>query len=109
VDPQLQILDLYVDPRSITYLVLRMTVQKRIEESLSAQVFWHSVTEDYAEERSIFFSIIPDGKEHVYLICLASFPSWMWSDLITGLRLDPGTQPGIDITIESIQLFNIKE
>lgn len=108
-DAQLQNLDLAVDPRSVTYLVLRMTVQKRDEKSLNAQVFWLSSTEDYTEDRSMVFSLIPDGREHAYLVRLASFPSWMWSDTITGIRLDPGALPGIDITIDSIQLLNVRE
>jgi hypothetical protein len=61
------------------------------------------------EERSVIFSLVPDGKEHVYLVRLASFPSWMWSDTITGIRLDPGNLAGIDLTIKSIQMMNVKE
>jgi hypothetical protein len=109
LDAQLQNLDLVVDPRSVTYLVVRMTVQKRFEKSLSAQVFWRSGMESFTEERSMVFSFIPDGREHAYLVRLASFPGWMWSDTITGIRLDPGTLPGIDMTIDSIQLLNVRE
>lgn len=108
-DAQLQNLDLTLDPRSVTYLALRMSVQKRVEKDLSAQVFWRTGVESFAEEQSMVFSLVPDGKEHLYLVRLASFPNWMWSDTITGIRFDPGNIPGIDLTINSIQLLSVRE
>lgn len=108
-DAQLQNLGLALDPRSVTYLVLRVSVKQRLEKDPSAQVFWQTRGEGFMEERSVIFSLVPDGKEHVYLVRLASFPSWMWSDTITGIRLDPGNLAGIDLTIKSIQMMNVKE
>lgn len=108
-DPHLQNLDLTIDPRSVTYLVLRLTVQENHEETLTGQIFWRSSTASFTEEQSVTFSLIPDGKERVYLIRLASIPGWMWSDTITGIRLDPGAMSEIDMTIGAIDLISVIE
>jgi hypothetical protein len=109
-DPQLQNLALVLDPRSVTYLVLRMRAEgeAEIREGINAQVFWRSGDEGFAEERSVLFGVVPDGQDHTYLLRLASFPGWAWSGSITGLRLDPADASGVRVTIRSIEFIRVE-
>jgi hypothetical protein len=108
-DPQVQNLDLVLDPRSVTYLVLRMCVEGETEESLNAQLFWRSDDREFVQERSVLFNVVPDGQDHVYLLRLASFPGWAWSGPITGLRLDPVDTSGVKVTISSMEFIRVDE
>jgi hypothetical protein len=71
---------------------------------LKAQVFWRSDNEEFSEERSVLFNVISDAQEHIYLIPLASFPNWAWSEAVTGLRFDPVDGPA-EVIVTSIELL----
>jgi len=108
-DPSLSNLTVNLDPRSVTYLVLQMRVDNSLQRNLTAQLFWRSNHQPFVEERSVLFGVLADGEEHTYLLRLASFPSWTWSDQITGLRLDPADKAGSTINIQAIKLIQVDE
>ena len=108
-DAQVVNLDMEVDPRAVTYVALRMSVTTENDTEITGQLFWRSGSDGFSEEKSVRFAVIPDGQEHLYLLRLASFPSWIWSDLITGLRLDPVTLEGAEVVIRSIELTQVDE
>ena len=102
-DVQLQNLALDINPRSISCLRVRMLVKGALND-LKAQVFWRSDNEEFSEERSVLFNVISDAQEHIYLIPLASFPNWAWSEAVTGLRFDPVDGPA-EVIVTSIELL----
>lgn len=95
--------DVMLNPRSAKYLLLRMRV-KGIGEP-KAQIFWRSDNGGFSEERSVIFNLLPDGNEHLYLIPLAPFPSWMWSNTVTGLRFDPSNEPSTEMSITELKVL----
>lgn len=101
-DPRLQTEGLSIDPRDVTYLLLRMRADAEGEDG-EARVFWGSEAQGFSEERSAFFRIHTDGEMHDYVLRLASLPSWMWSQPLARLRLDPLDLTG-EAVVESIQL-----
>ncbi|HET6384692.1 MAG TPA: hypothetical protein VFJ58_14965 [Armatimonadota bacterium] len=53
-----------------------------------AELFWSTAGHDqFSEDRSIHFTIKPDGKTRTYVLNLAASPQYTGN--ITGLRLDP--------------------
>lgn len=86
-----------LNPQSVKYFLLH--IQAKGAGELKAQIFWRSGDEGFSEERSILFNLLPDGKDHLYLIPLASFPSWAWSDTVTGLRFDPANRPSVEVGV----------
>lgn len=92
-----------LNPRSAKYFLLRMRVSGPGEPK--AQIFWRSDNEGFSEERSVTFNLLPDGKEHLYLIPLAPFPSWMWSDVVTSLRFDPSNEPSVELYITDLKVL----
>jgi hypothetical protein len=108
-DAQLQNLAVVLDPRSVTYLVLQMRATEGTGERTNAQLFWRSDEVEFTEEHSVLFNVVSDGQDHIYLLRLASFPSWAWSDTITGLRFDPAGVSGVEVTISSIEFIQVDE
>lgn len=108
-DAQLQNFSITLDPRSITYLTLQMRVEGETGKRMKAQLFWHSINEGFSEEQSVLFSVVPDGQAHLYLLRLASFPSWAWRGPITGLRLDPTDTSGVKVVVSSIEFIQVDE
>jgi hypothetical protein len=71
--------------------------------SSMAQVFWSRAdSPGFSQEKSLQFPIQPDGREHVYVVPLASSPEYHGA--ITGLRLDPEDtgHAGDTVTVKSI-------
>lgn len=101
-DPQLRVEGLDIDPRDVTYLLMRMQADAEGEDA-EARVFWGSEDQGFGDERSAFFRIRTDGEMHDYVLRLASLPSWMWSRPIARLRFDPLDRPG-KVVLESIEL-----
>lgn len=102
-DPQLET-SINLFPKEVTHFRIRMKIQSTSERDGKAQLFWRSDSEGFSEERSVVFNVVSDGREHIYLIHLASLPSWMWSKPITNLRLDPINERA-EITIHSIDIL----
>ena len=109
IDVQLVSLDLAVNPLSTTYMALQMSVHTENRAGATGQIFWRSGSDSFSEDKSLRFDLIVDGQEHLYLLRLASFPSWSWSELVTGLRLDPVDLSGADVVIRSIELIQVDE
>jgi hypothetical protein len=108
-DAQLVSLGLEVDPATTTYMALQMSVHTGNRMGTRGQLFWRSGNDGFSEDKSVFFDVVPDGLENLYLLRLASFPSWSWSDLVTGLRLDPVDSAGAEVVIRSIELIQVDE
>lgn len=117
-DPQLQNLDVEINPQSVTYLAISMTVaeystnrtsEEGAKQTLGVQLFWRSGNDSFTEEKSVLFNAVADGQDHLYLVRLASFPSWSWSGPVTGLRLDPGAIANVNVTIRSIEFLGVRE
>jgi hypothetical protein len=89
--------------QSVKCLRVRMQIDSRASD-VKAQIFWRSNNEGFDEERSLLFRVIPDGKEHSYIIPLSSFPGWAWSNDITGLRFDPVNVSAAEITLREVSL-----
>lgn len=109
-DPGLENSEISLDPWSITYLVLQLQVEPPPgAEAIRGQLFWRSGDGGFSENRSVTFDVFPDGQEHLYLLRLASFPGWLWSDHITGLRLDIGSMPDVHVKIVSMEFLAVDE
>jgi hypothetical protein len=106
---QLQQLALDLDPRSVTYAALRVRAGVADSAAVAGQLFWRSGEEPFTDEQSTRFRFLPDGGEHLYLLRLASFPSWAWSDPITALRLDLINATADEIAIRSLDLIQVDE
>jgi hypothetical protein len=67
-----------------------------------AQVFWRAPTTDYAEERSLQFSVLNDGAFHTYALDLGTSPEY--TGTIGALRFDPvfSAEPGGTVDIAYI-------
>lgn len=61
----------------------------RVTAGSGGQLFWSTeASPGFDEQRSIRFSLIPDGRFHEYRLELGQHPDWK-GQIITGLRLDP--------------------
>ncbi len=95
---------LTIIPQSVKCLKIRMQIDSRTSD-VKARVFWRSDNEGFSEERSLLFRVIPDGKEHSYIIPLSSFPGWAWSDDITALRFDPVDVSDTEVILKEVILI----
>ncbi|MCX7008012.1 MAG: glycoside hydrolase family 99-like domain-containing protein, partial [Kiritimatiellaeota bacterium] len=66
------------------------------------QLFWRTSRVPESEGTSVHFEINGDGQWHDYTIPLAG--SKRWRGTITGLRLDPCNQAGVQVDIASLRL-----
>lgn len=105
----LQNVNLTLDPQHITYLALRLRMESDSSGPLQGRIYWREASAGWAEQRSALFLLQGDGQEHLYLVRLASLPSWMWSPTIQGLRIDLSGCPAPDITLRSVELFRAEE
>jgi hypothetical protein len=67
-----------------------------------AQLFWRTSRLPESEAMSEVFAIHGDGQWHDYTLPVGA--NKRWRGLITGLRLDPCNQPGVQVEVESIRL-----
>ncbi|HOP77632.1 MAG TPA: SUMF1/EgtB/PvdO family nonheme iron enzyme [Thermogutta sp.] len=67
------------------------------------QLFWATLSNTYREEASVRTTVVCDGKMRTYRLDLAGHP--LWRGVITGFRLDVGSQPDAEIKIDSIRLI----
>jgi len=71
-----------------------LLVRLRATAGRSAQFFWATeASPGFAEDRSLRFSIVADGRFHDYRLELAKHPQWA-GRTITAVRLDPCDAPG---------------
>lgn len=117
-DPILQNLGADVNPRDASELDLDMTIRACGNEeslpgaamrltalprkSMTMQFFWRAGEDSFTDEQSVLFTGLCDGQEHLYALRLGALPSWMWSAPVTGVRLDPGDTPDVELVIRSI-------
>jgi hypothetical protein len=84
-DPYLIRNRLQVDGSQVAALQLRM----RVTVGTTGQLYWSTPeAPEFAEERSVGFTLIPDGQFHEYRLDVGQIPEWS-NNVITGLRLDP--------------------
>ncbi|MCM2370987.1 sulfatase [Aporhodopirellula aestuarii] len=78
---------------------LRFTMTSNANDA--GQVFWHEkgVAPSYFRDRSVPFSVTPDGKPHEYSIAFTS------EHPVVGIRIDPATSAGV-MRISDIRLTN---
>jgi len=67
-----------------------------------AQLFWSTTLGAVSEAQSLKFDVTGDGQWHTYRLPVAGNPSWQ--GIITSLRLDPCTQPNVQVWVDSIKL-----
>ncbi len=85
-------------------VVVRMRLQREDGRPLkdTGQVFWHTSRLPESEFASVSFEVIGDGQWHDYRIRVAQ--NHRWRGVITRLRLDPCTQPGVKIEVAYVRL-----
>jgi hypothetical protein len=85
-------------------LVLRMRLRREDGRPFadSAQLFWRTRRLLETEATSTRFDVIGDGQWHDYEIPVASTPRWR--GIITRLRLDPCTQPAVEVAVDHLRL-----
>ena len=77
-------------------------IRLKASRDIDGQLFWVTKTAPVSEASSKHFVIRGDGLFHELTVSLADHPRW--HGLITGLRFDPGSFDGVNVTIESIRL-----
>ncbi len=68
----------------------------------TAQLFWRTSRLSESEATSAKFEVNGDGQWHDYLVPVSRNPRWR--GVVTGLRLDPCSQAGVLVEVESIRL-----
>jgi hypothetical protein len=91
-DPYIMSQDVNIDASDVKTIRIRMSLTR----GTNAQLFF----EPWAEERSVPFTVIPDGRMHEYVLNVAEHPGWKGT--IKRLRFDPCQTPMSEIVIEEI-------
>lgn len=81
----------------------RMIVRMKLDKGTRAQLFWRPQGASESEQTSLAFATVPDGQFHEYLLELGAVQTWQGK--ITGLRLDPNSEPGAHVQIDFIRLL----
>jgi len=97
-DPILQIPGLQVEADSLRRLSFRM----RCDRNQRVQVFWATSLTAMSGEASLGIDVRGDGQFHDYEIDLGKSPHWR--GVVTTLRLDPATEPGVTFALDSVRL-----
>ena len=96
-DPILQGPGVRIEAAAMPRLVIRM----RSSQDDRAQVFWATTVSAQSEANSARFDVIGDGQFHEYQIDLGKIRQWR--GLITSLRFDPVTKPGVEFVVDYIR------
>ncbi|NQT11315.1 MAG: glycoside hydrolase family 99-like domain-containing protein, partial [Planctomycetes bacterium] len=96
-DPVLQGPGIQIEAASTGTLTIRM----RASAADSGRVFWATSTSNQSEANSLGFDVIGDGQFHDYRLDFTQSPRWR--GLITSVRLDPATKPGVEFAVEEIR------
>jgi hypothetical protein len=79
-----------------------VAIRMKLSKDGDAQLFWATTGGGTSEARSIRFAAKGDGEFHEYRLDVGQSPAWR--GLITGLRLDPCSEPGVNVAIDYIRL-----
>ena len=85
-------------------VVVRMKLSRRDGTTFkdNAQIFWSTTRQAETESSSEFFPVRGDGQWHEYQIPVSA--NRRWRGVITRLRLDPGSQPDVQVELAFIRL-----
>lgn len=97
-DPALQVSGLQIEASRLNRLSLRV----RSNRNQRLQIFWATPFSAMNENASASVSIIGDGQFHDYEIDLTK--ASRWRRIVTALRIDPATAPGVEFAIDYIRL-----
>jgi len=76
-------------------------VEMRTTAPDTPQLFWTTTTAGMSENNSVRFEVPGDGRFHVHRVEIGRLS--YWTGLVTGLRFDPATRPGVGFEIRSIR------
>ena len=82
--------------------VRTLVVRMRSDADDQAQWFWGTTMSRQSEANSVRFPIVGDGRLREYRVDLGGVRTWR--GVITSLRFDPVTKPGVQFAIDSIQV-----
>jgi len=103
-DPAIHISDLFLAAERYRTLVLRMRVSNPSLHVVDLTSEFHWQTEA-GQSGGVAFAYVADGNVREYRIALAGFPTWNSpGNRVVELRLDPVSDSGLDVEIESIVL-----
>lgn len=76
-------------------------IRMRVSRDDVAQLFWRTHLEGESEATSQHFPVKGDGEFHEYVLDLGKHPRWR--GIVTRLRLDPCSQPGVEVAVDFIR------
>ncbi len=90
------------DKFSAVTVRMKLTAAADAQPGDRAQLFWRTSRTPESEATSETFAVTGDGQWHDYTIAVGR--NKRWRGIITGLRLDPCSQPGVNVEIAAIRL-----
>jgi hypothetical protein len=97
-DPVVQVSGLQVEADSLH----RLTFRLRSDRAQRVQVFWATTLASLSEEASLGIQVAGDGQFHDYELDLAK--NTHWRGVVTALRIDPATEPGVQFALDFVRL-----
>lgn len=82
-------------------LRLKLTATNGLPTQDGAQVFWRTTRLPESEATSVRFPVAVDGQWHDYHLPVAE--SVRWRGIVTRLRLDPVSRPGIEVALDELR------
>jgi hypothetical protein len=82
-------------------LRLKLTATNGIPAQDAAQLFWRTTRLPESEATSVRFPVAVDGRWHDYRLELAE--NVRWRGMVTRLRLDPVSRPGIEVALDELR------
>jgi hypothetical protein len=81
----------------------KVVVNMRVSKPGDAQLFWSTTSVPGASEAASLHAVtVADGQFHRYVLEVGK--SEYWGGCVTSLRLDPASEAGVTIEIESVEL-----
>jgi hypothetical protein len=97
-DPVLQLPALQIEAHQLHRLSFRM----RSNRTQRVQVFWSTTLTAMHGDASLGIEVVGDGQFHEYELDLSTNPHWR--GVIDILRIDPGTEPGVEFALDYVRL-----
>lgn len=97
-DPVVQVAGLEVEADRMHRLSFRL----RSDRDQRVQIFWATTLAAMSGEASLGLQVVGDGQFHDYELDLASSPHWR--GLVSILRIDPATEPGVKFALDHVRL-----